>query len=403
MLDNQKTGNRFLTNNSENRGPSPRNYNSQIKRHHVLNLYKIFAVTVIAALILIGLRIHWKNLVYTDYEVKSEHKWTKSSQMRCMNLAGSIFAYSYDGMFCMDTKGKVIWNQTYEMQEPIVRTCDKVVAVGEYNGRDIYISNTEEILGKITTTMPIRDFCVASNGVVAAVLDDSTVTSIFLYSVSGDPLVQFKTTMSKSGYPLAIDITKDGKQVAISYLKAESGAIKSDVAFYNFSAVGQNYTDNLVGAYGYTDAVIPVISFMNNDAAFALGDHKLMFYEGKQKPVNKADIWIADEIQSVFYDDNYVGLVFYDTSGENTYLLKVYDVSGNLIQEYSFDLEYTDIIFDETGIVIYNETQCQIYNWDKLLKYEGLFTNRINCILQTGNIEKYFIVTDDAIQSIQLK
>jgi hypothetical protein len=56
---------------------------------------------------------------------------------------------------------------------------------------------------------------------VAAVLDDSTVTAIYLYSVAGEQLAYFKTTMSKSGYPVAIAISDDGKQIAVSYLKAE--------------------------------------------------------------------------------------------------------------------------------------------------------------------------------------
>lgn len=37
--------------------------------------------------------------------------------------------------------------------------------------------------------MPIRDFCVSSNGVVAAVLDDSPVTAIYLYYATGESLL----------------------------------------------------------------------------------------------------------------------------------------------------------------------------------------------------------------------
>ena len=119
----------------------------------------------------------------------------------------------------------------------------------------------------------------------------------------------FKTTMSKSGYPVAIAISDDGKQIAVSYLKAENGKVTSSVGFYNFSSVGQNYTDNLVGGYGYADAVVPLISFMNNDTVFAVADNRLMFYQGRQKPVSLTDMLISEEIQSVFYDKDHVGLV----------------------------------------------------------------------------------------------
>lgn len=380
-----------------------RKFNSKIKRHRVLIFYKIFGVLFVVAMISLLLYYQWKMKVYTDYEIKQEIEWSKSAETKCLDIQDAIFTYSKDGMACTDTKGRMIWNQTYEMQNPIVKTCENVMAVAEYNGREIYVASTDEILGKINTSMPIRDFCVATNGVVVAILDDSTITDIYLYNISGEKLVSFKTSMSKSGYPVAVDIAKDGKQVAVSYIKAEDGKVVSNIGFYNFSAVGQNYTDNLVGAYGYNDAVIPILSFMNHDTVFGLADHRLLFFEGKQKPANIADIWIHDDVQSVFYDRNYVGLVFYNASGETTYLLQVYDVKGNMVREIPFDMKCSDIKFGPEGVIIYNETECQIYDWDKLLKYQGVFYQKINCFMQTGKIGKYYLVTDNAIQSIQLQ
>ena len=299
-------------------------------------------------------------------------------------------------------KGKTLWNQTYEIQNPIVRTCKNVVAIGDYNGRSIYVASNEKILGTINTATPIRDFCVAANGIVAAVQDDGTVTSIYIYDTSGNNPVYFRTTMSKSGYPLGVDISDDGKQVAVSYLKAEAGEISTNVGFYNFSAVGQNYTDNLVSGYGYQDQIIPVISYMNNDSAFALGDHKLIFYQGSQIPINVADIWINDEIKSVFYDRNYVGLIFADATEGAKYRLDIYNTSGTLVGKIPFDMEYKDVLFDTNSIIIYNDNECKIYNWKQYLKYEGIFQEQISFILQANSVDKFTYVTEDKIQNIQL-
>ena len=41
----------------------------------------------------------------------------------------------------MDIKGNAVWNQTFEMQNPIVDVCQNVVAIGDYNGRVIYVMN----------------------------------------------------------------------------------------------------------------------------------------------------------------------------------------------------------------------------------------------------------------------
>ena len=377
--------------------------NSMLARHRQLKLYTVLfvlaAVAVVAAISYIG----WKNKVYTDYEIIQQNVWERSSEAKSMNLGGTLFTYSNDGMSCTDTKGKIIWNQTYEMQNPMIRTCQKTVAVGDYNGRKIYVSNTQVTLGTIETTMPIRDFCVSSNGIVAAVLDDSTVTTIYLYSTTGEQLAYFKTTMSKSGYPIAIDISDDGCQVAISYIKAEDGKVSSSIGFYNFSSVGQNYTDNLVSGYGYSGAVVPLIHFMGNDTVFAVADNRLMFFKGKQKPESLADILISEEIQSVFYDDKHVGLVFYNTAADTTYRVEIYDTNAKKVSEIAFNMEYNDILFDQSGVIIYSENDCIMYDGDNRLKYQGAFKDQVTCFIPSGNIARHTLITDDTIQLIELK
>lgn len=379
---------------------------SMIARHRHVKIYTILIIAAVLAAAIFALYLNWKHKVYVDYEIVQVTEWTKSSDSKCMNLSGTLFTYSNDGMSCTDTKGKVIWNQTYEMQNPIIRTCKKTVAVGDYNGRNVYIANTQGILGAIETTMPIRDLCVSENGIVAVVLDDSKVTEIHLYSSTGEagkPLASFKTTMSQSGYPIAIDISNDGTQVAVSYIKADNGQVSSSIGFYNFSAVGQNYTDNLVSGYGYADAVVPMIHFMDDDTVFAVADNRLMFFKGRQKPESILDTIISDEIQSVFYNESHVGLVFFNPTGETTYRMELYDTNAKKTNEVAFNTEYTDIVFDTASFIIHNDNECLIYDWDNRLKFEGVFMERMLSILPMGSISRYTVVTEQAIELIELQ
>lgn len=376
---------------------------NMLARHRQLKLYTVLAVLALVGFFLLCAYFNWKNIVYTDYEVVQEHEWVRADDTKCLNLDGTLFSYSKDGMNCTDTRGNVIWNQTYEMQNPIVRTKKKTVAVGDYNGRSIYVANTQGNIGYIDTTMPIRDFCVSSNGIVAVILDNAPSTVICLYDgARGEVLVDFMTTMSKSGYPIAVDISDNGTQLAVSYVKAEKGEVYSSIGFYNFSAVGQNYTDNLVGGYGYSDAVVPLVHFMDNDTVFAVADNRIMFFRGRQKPESLGETIISEEIQSVFYDESHIGLVFFNSSGDTTYRMEVYDTNAKKVNELFFDMEYTDILFESIGIVIHDDSGCIIYNWEGKLKFEGDFREYISCLIPSGNIAKYTIVTEDGIQVIEL-
>ena len=63
--------------------------------------------------------------------------------------------------------------------------------------------------------------------------------------------------------------------------------------------MGQNYTDNLVSGYGYSETVIPTIHFMGNNTVFALSDNRLMFFKGRQKPESVSDILISEQIHTL--------------------------------------------------------------------------------------------------------
>lgn len=377
---------------------------NMLARHRQIRLYTILVVLALLAAVAAGSYITWKNKIYIGYQVIQQSEWVRALESKSINLGGTIFTYSNDGMSCTDLRGKTIWNQTYEMQNPEIRTCGKTVAVGDYNGRKIYVANTQGMIGTVETTMPIRDFSVSANGVVAAVLDDSTVTSIYLYnSATGESFADFKTRMSNSGYPIAVDVSSDGSLAAVCYIKVEKGKMVSNIGFYNFSAVGQNYTDNFVSGYAYPDAVIPLVHFMANDTVFALADNRQMFFKGKQKPESLSETMISEEIQSVFYDDSHVGLVFFNTAAETTYRLEVYDTSAKKVSEIAFDLDYKEIVFDSSGIIIYNDNECLIYDWDDRLKYQGLFQERVTCFIPGKSISRHTLVTENAIQTIELQ
>ena len=112
---------------------------------------------------------------------------------------------------------------------------------------------------------------------------------------------------------------------------------------------------------------------------------------------------INNQIQSVYYNEEYVGLVFRNMTGESTYSLDIYDAVGNKEKTIHFNQEYNEIMFCEESVLIYNEEECSIYDGEGKVKYEGTFKERIECIIPLGNIQKYILVTNDSIQMIKLQ
>ena len=381
-------------------------YKEKIRSHKLAIFYRVVLGVALIVAIIAFLIIQWRDKVFTESLVTGTAPITIVQGADVKNLGGNILLYSKDGASCVDAKGKAVWNRTYEMQTPLISISGQTAAIGDYNGRSIYVMDKSGEKGTINTNLPIRDFCVSENGVVAAVLDDSNLVRINLYNGNEnteETIVTSTASMDKSGYPMSISLTPNGKIMAVAYLYVDSGNMKSSVAFYNFGEVGQNETDNYVSGYDYLNTVIPYVRFMDNDSAFAVSDDRIVFFAGAERPTNIASNLLEEEIQSIYYNENYVGLVFNNQSGESAYRLDVYNSSGSKVGSQFFDIDYTDIVFNKDQIIIYSDTDCQISNIKGVDKFIGNFEKNTSLLIPTTSVYRYIIVTADSVDTIELK
>lgn len=378
-------------------------YREKIRKHKLSNVYRILLVVVAAAALIAVVVIQYKKHVYTDYDIVSSVPRESVSGSIDLRLGNSILTYSKDGAHCTDAKGNAAWNQTYEFQDVKVAMCGSTVVIAEYNGRSMYVQNGEKQVSKITTTMPIRNVSVSSEGYVTAVLEGTDVIIINTYDPSGQNIYEGEARMNISGYPAAICLSPDGQLLCVAYWYLDAGVVKTNVAFYNFGAVGENVNDCMVGAFFYTDTLVPQVQFMNNSTAFAVGDNRLAIYSGSYAPMEIANFMLSEEVQSVFYSDKYIGLVFRSEDGEKLYRMDVYDSSADMVGSFYLDIEYTDIFFGQNIFVAYNETECVITTMDGVEKFNGEFTKPVRLMLPVGNTYKFLLVTDSSIDTIQMK
>ncbi len=387
----------------EKREQKQNGYKEKIRKHKISTFYRIGLIVVILGIVVSLVMVQYKRHIYTGYDIVSSIVKESAAGAIDIRLGDAILTYSKDGAHCTNVKGEVTWNQTYEIQDIRLATCRDVVAIGNYNGREIYVQSAEKQLGTITTTMPIRDITVSATGYVTAILADTDVTWINTYNAQGENIYTGQAHMYDSGYPAAISLSPNGELLAVSYVYVDAGVIKTNVAFYNFGPVGANHSDYMVSAYSYEDMLVPQVQFMNNETSFAVGDSRLMIYTGAQKPISAKEYLYDEEIQSVFYNENYVGLVFISDDAKSQYRMDVYGAEAEKIGSYYFDTDYTNIFFEQEQFVVYNETECMVMTFGGVEKYKGFFSKSVNLMLPTSSAYKYVLVTDGSIDTIQLK
>lgn len=376
---------------------------SRILRHRTEILIRLGIVIVVLLLATGFFYFTYVNKEYDEINVVKSVPSVVTIGSNVMRFGSNILVYSNDGMKCVNEKGEVVWNETYQMQNPMIDISGDVVGIADYNGSTIYMMDKKGKLGNINTGMPIRKFCVSEKGLAIAILDDSDITPIHIYDTEGNTIAYFSTSMRHSGYPIDIAITENGYVVAVSYLYVDNASYKTDVAFYNFGEVGQNQTDNLVSGYTYNNAIVPEVRFIDNSNAVAVADNRLMFYSGDQKPVSSGEVLLEKEIAAVYYGEQYVALVFNNTGEGDRFTVEIYDRSGKIKDTVHFNINYEDILLTGNQLVIYSTDECLVHVIGGMDKYNGSLEGGVLAILPTGVNYRYILVTREEIQTVELK
>ena len=378
--------------------------NEKIQRHRRKILRWTAFVTVCLLLGIAGVYIYLQTRTYSEYSVLKSVEREDSPGAQFDVFHGNILKYSKDGASLVDENNKIIWNQTYEMQAPMVDFCENYAAIADKKGDRIYIMDLSGPCGEIETSMPIQRIEVASQGMVAVLMEQNGTGYIQMYDKSGTFLAEGEVHTENSGYPLDIAISNDGKKLAVSLLDVNKGNVNTTISFFNFDAMGQNEIDNIVGQYSYADMVVPKVEFLTNDVMVAFGSQKAVVFEGAQKPQVKKEVAIEKEIRTIFYNDAYFGFVFDNENKDTSYNMQIHDLRGAEVISKDFEMEYEEIGFLENDeICIRNDLECAIFTLRGVQKFHANFDKSIWKIMSVAGIRDYVFLIDGETQRIRLK
>lgn len=376
----------------------------KIRVHRRKIAVRTAVMVIIAAILIAATGIYFELKEYDSFEVRSEIERHDSAATRYESFSGNILRYNNDGAFFADMSDNLIWNQAYEMQNPMLDICEDYVAIADRQGTQIYIMNTSGVQGEIETSRPIEAVCVANQGIVAVLTQEDGNSRLELFGKNGESLASGEIHVENSGYPLDIALSNDANKLAVSILDISKGRAGTNIAFYNFGSVGQNEIDNIVGSYSYEDTVIPELDFISNDRLIAFGDSQIAVFEATQKPEETVKLKLEKEVKSVFYDEDYFGLVYGNGDTNDTHMINVYDMKGKLRLEQEFGIPYQNIEFLKNHeICITDDTKCEIYTLRGVRKFSYTFDNPVYKILSGATDRSYTFILDGVMQKVRLK
>jgi len=320
----------------------------------------------------------------------------------------NMIKYTKDGATYIDASGKNIWTQSYEMKAPVINVNGDYVIIADQQGNDIYICNTEGCTGIAKTQLPITKAAVSAQGVTAAVVEDSTASYIFYFRKDGETLgINIKMLLSGDGYPVDLALSPDGKQIVMSVMYMDNGAMKNKVVFYDFSEIGKNVNNRFVGGFEeeFNDKMVARVRYINDQTVCAFSDKGLTFISVKDviPDTNVISVPVEEEIESICYSDKYAAVVVDNPSG-NPYRVDVYDTDGKQAASIEFDYNYTGVKIDGEKILLYNEESCRMYDMDGHLKFEDRFDFEVSCVRASKkHMNSLILAGSEVMKEIKLK
>lgn len=379
-------------------------YKKKLRKHRL----KIVKTAIIAAVILLalsaGLSIYMSLRKYENFDVRSSVERTDTPAARFEKFQGNILKYSNDGAFYTDHNNEMIWNQTYEMSYPTIDICEDYLVIYDKKGTDIYVMTTDGLAVGIETNMPIAQVSIASQGVIAVLMDNQSSGYLALYDRKGSELAGGAIHGEKGGYPIAIALSDDAVKLAVSMLDINDGNVKTTVAFYNFGSVGENEIDHIVAANSFSDMIIPELDFVSDNRLIAFGDSEIIIFEGAQKPKITAEIALADQAKSVFHNKNYVGVVYKNADEAVSHHVCVYNMKGGLTMEKDFSKEYNRIeLLSNDEICITDDYSCDIYTARGVHKFHYEFDIELLRVIARGPGLNYTFILNGKTEQVRLK
>lgn len=379
-------------------------YERKLREHRIKIAKRTVSIILVIAAVTAAAALFMALRHYESFDILQSVERADTEATRFADFKDNILKYSNDGALYTNASNEMIWNQTYEMANPQIDICGNYLTIYDKKGSMIYILTPEGLQSSIETTMPIEQVRIAAQGTIAVLMTKDAAGYVALYDREGKNLVQGAIHGEKKGYPIAIALSQDAIKLAVSMLDINDGAVKSTIAFYNFGSVGQNEIDHVVGASTFNDTVIPEMEFISDDKLVAFSTSGLLYFEGTQKPQQSGEVSFEKEVKSIFYNQDYVGVVTDNEDEEVTHHLSVYDSKGGLVLEKDFAMEYTDIEFlSNNEICIRNENICDIYTIRGIYKFHHEFEETIYKVIPGSSGLNYTFVLEDATEKVRLK
>ena len=360
----------------------------------------------IIVMVLVGLGII-AVLLYTYVRKRTDYSsWDVTATVSNIDNAGQLrttegyILYNQDGAEGHNGQGRTIWKISYNLSSPIAAACGECAAFADRGGQTLNVTDGSGANYYISVPEKIVQICISRQGVTAVRTDAESADHIYLYSMTGELLLDIKTEVRTSGFPVTMALSPDGTKLVTSYIKIENEQ-QNWITFYNFGEVGQNYADRIVGSYLWEDGLTPDIRFTDDDRVIITSTSGCTMYKFLEIPEKYTKFDTDGDIVSITGGTS--GFVLASKNAEGIYTIYRYDASGEKQSEFTTGVDFNRMELTGEEVILLYDDSCVIYNRNGKEKFRARFDEVIRTMFANNKTTGYTVVGNSETKTISLK
>lgn len=173
-----------------------------------------------------------------------------------------------------NSTGKEEKSLSIEITSPIIDSANRYIAIGENNGKKLYLIKDKEIAWEKEIQGNISQIKVNQNGYVAITIVNTTnKTVIAMYDDTGNELFYTYYATTRVG---DIDISDDNKYLAVAEIDTSGTLIKSNIQIISIDEASSNPNNSVTKKYeGENNELLVNINFQNKNNLVCMYTNKI--------------------------------------------------------------------------------------------------------------------------------
>ncbi|MGE4283266.1 MAG: DUF5711 family protein [Clostridia bacterium] len=253
----------------------------------------------------------------------------------------NILLCNKNGVKAIKKSGEEEWSITMNLSDPLIQANDKYILIADKGGREVNIVTNYSVVCTKQTEEPVMMARINDTGYFVIVTEEKGYKGkISVYSPSGQEIYKWH---SVENYIIDVDVSNDGKKLAVSTIDISKGTVSAGLTFFNLTEE-RPYAGMVIEG-----TLISTIKFYKDNSLIAIGDNQMIGFSSQG--VQKWNVNYADKDLHI-YDldrDGIIALGLVEKKGgsflNGDSIIEIYDFDGQKKGSYqvSGEIRYMDV------------------------------------------------------------